>query len=204
MNINTQIQRHFVTLNGRRGIRQVHYRRAGSGPPLVMLHQSPKSSREYEPLMERWAEHFTVIAPDTPGFGQSDPLPVSRITLEELAECVIEFADAIGLETFPVYGFHTGGGVAIALADAYPRRVPAAVANGLVMPTPEERTDVLGNYFPAFEPKWDGSHLTWMWARMREQTVFFPWFAHTLANRMDYTMPGPEALQENVREMLQS
>src|SRR5690606_14285730 len=65
------ITRHFVTV----GKRRIHYRKAGSGPPLLMVHQSPRSSAEYEPLMTKWAQHFTCIAPDTPGFGQSDPLP---------------------------------------------------------------------------------------------------------------------------------
>ncbi len=202
--MSSQIQRHFVTLNGKWGQRQVHYRFAGEGPPVILLHQSPKSSREYEPLMIQWAKFFTVIAPDTPGFGQSDPLPVMRTTVEELAECVIEFADALSLDRFSVYGFHTGGGVAIALADACPERICAVAVNGLVMPTAVERDDILEHYLPAFEPKWDGSHLAWAWARMREQTVFFPWFARTLSNRMNYTMPAKEALQENVREFLQS
>jgi pimeloyl-ACP methyl ester carboxylesterase len=202
--MNIRIERHFVTINGKWGQRQVHYRLAGEGPPVIMLHQSPKSSREYETLMTQWAKYFTVIAPDSPGFGQSDPLPVMRTTVEELADCVIEFADALSLDRFSVYGFHTGGGVSIALADAYPERIYAAAVNGLVMPTTAERDDILENYLPAFEPNWDGSHLAWAWARMREQTVFFPWFASTLANRMNYTMPAPDALQENVREFLQS
>jgi pimeloyl-ACP methyl ester carboxylesterase len=202
--MSTNIERHFVTLESNWGPRQVHYRRAGNGPPVLMLHQSLKSSREFEPLMAQWAEHFTVIAPDTPGFGQSDPLPVSHTTLEDLAACVIEFADALELARFSVYGFHSGGGIAVALADAYPDRVCCVAVNGLVMPTPDERTDILQHYLPAFEPKWDGSHLTWLWARMREQTIFFPWFAHRLSCRMDYTMPAPKALQENLREALQS
>jgi pimeloyl-ACP methyl ester carboxylesterase len=199
-----RIERHFVTINDQWGPRQVHYRLAGEGPAVILLHQSPKSSREFEPLMAQWAKFFTVIAPDTPGFGQSDPLPVRRTTVEELAECVVGFADALSLDRFSVYGFHTGGGVAIALADACPERICAAAVNGLVMPTTAERDDILEHYLPAFEPNWDGSHLAWAWARMREQTVFFPWFASTLSNRMDYTMPAPEALQENVREFLQS
>lgn len=199
-----RIERHFVTINDKWGPRQVHYRLAGEGPPLILLHQSPKSSRELEPLMAQWAAFFTVIAPDTPGFGQSDPLPVERITVEELADCVIGFADALSLERFSVYGFHTGGGVSIALADAFPERICAAAVNGLAMPTTAERADFLEHYFPAFEPSWDGSHLAWVWARMREQTIFFPWYASTLAKRMDYTMPTTEALQEGVREFLQS
>ena len=43
----TIITRHYLTIKGRR----VHYRRVGKGPPLLMIHQSPRSSAEYEPLM---------------------------------------------------------------------------------------------------------------------------------------------------------
>ena len=68
------IRRHFVTL----GDRQVHYRRAGKGPPAILLHQSPSSSRDNIPLMERLMADFTVIAPDTPGNGLSDPLTLER------------------------------------------------------------------------------------------------------------------------------
>ena len=64
------IARGFLTLPGR----QVHYRRAGSGPPVVLLHQSPKTSEELVPLIAVLAEHFTVFAPDTPGYGLSDPI----------------------------------------------------------------------------------------------------------------------------------
>ena len=64
------VSRHYLTINGRR----VHYRRAGKGPPLLMVHQSPRSSAEYQELMQQWGAHFTCIAPDTPGFGQSQPL----------------------------------------------------------------------------------------------------------------------------------
>lgn len=41
-----RIFRHFIRVGNRR----VHYRRAGSGPSLLMVHQSPRSSAEYEPL----------------------------------------------------------------------------------------------------------------------------------------------------------
>ena len=48
------ITRHFVSIRGKYGDRQVHYRRAGDGPALVLLHQSPQSSLEYVPLMKEW------------------------------------------------------------------------------------------------------------------------------------------------------
>ena len=54
---------------------QMHYRIAGSGPPVILLHPSPQSSRFSVPMALRLAKNFTAIAVDTPGYGQSDPLP---------------------------------------------------------------------------------------------------------------------------------
>ena len=59
------ITRHFIDINGR----QVHYRRAGSGPALLLIHQSPQNSRMWLEMIARYAPHFTVIAADTPGCG---------------------------------------------------------------------------------------------------------------------------------------
>ena len=53
------ITRHFSTVENR----QVHYRMAGSGPPVVMLHMSPLSSLTFESVMQSWADAFTLIAP---------------------------------------------------------------------------------------------------------------------------------------------
>ena len=84
------ITRHFIRVGNRR----VHYRKAGSGPTLLMVHQSPRSSAEYEPLMEKWAQHFTCIAPDTPGFGQSvityDPGSRGALSYLDAAEEIAE------------------------------------------------------------------------------------------------------------------
>ncbi|RMF94896.1 MAG: alpha/beta fold hydrolase [Gammaproteobacteria bacterium] len=200
--MSTQPSRHFVTLAGRWGPRQVHYRRAGSGPAVLLLHQSPQSSREFEALMRSWAGDFTLIAPDTPGYGLSDPLPVESAAMEDFAAATVEFADALGLRRFGIYGYHTGGGMAVALADGWPERVTTIAVNGLVMPTDSELATILANYLPRFAPRWDGSHLTWLWARLREQTIFFPWHERHLANRMDFPVPPPEALQRNLREFL--
>ncbi len=79
------ITRHFATIDG---TRQVHYRRAGKGPPVLLAHQSPTSGREHIPLIEYLAKDFTVIAPDTPGNGQSDPLPDPKATMEQFAQWI--------------------------------------------------------------------------------------------------------------------
>ena len=201
----SSIPRHFATIPaGRWGARQVHYRRAGSGPAVLLLHQSPLSSRDMLPTIERWQSRFTCIAPDTPGYGMSDPFGVSEVQMEDIAEAVKEFLDALGIERIAVYGFHTGAMIAAAFAERYPQRCLCAVSNGYVVLTEEERADYVANYLPAFEPSWDGSHLTWLWARMREQTIFFPWYRKTLASRLDIDVPSPERLMVGLVDFLRA
>ena len=199
-----RIKRHFVTIDGRWGPRQVHYRRCGDGPALLLLHQSPQSSAEYVSLMEHWGESFTVIAPDHPGYGISDPLGDPTANMEEFAVALAEFMSSIGLESAAVYGFHTGAGMAVALAARYPERVSCLVANGFVVFTDRERENFLANYLPPFRPAWDGSHLAWLWVRNRDQQIFFPWYDQTLSARMDRSMPDPEYLNEAVIEFLRA
>ncbi len=166
------IRRHFIEIDGR----QVHYRSAGHGTAVLLIHQSPQNSRMWLDLMARLAVDHTVIAPDTPGFGYSDPLPGDPQTIAEFGAATLEFADALGLERFAVAGMHTGGLIATWLAWAHPERVAALVVDGYAAFTPEESAMYGDAYLPPFVPAWDGSHLRWLWARMREQKYFFPWY----------------------------
>ncbi len=200
-----RITRHFASIpGGRWGPRQVHYRRTGRGPVLILLHQSPLSSRDMIATMQRWQRHYTCIAPDTPGYGLSDPLGVTHAEMDDFATAVVEFLDAIGVDKAAFYGFHTGAMMAAMLAARYPQRVHAVVANGYVIPTTAERAELVAEYLPPFVPTWDGAHLAWLWSRMREQVIFFPWYRKEPADRMALTLPPPEVLQANLVEFLRA
>jgi len=200
-----RITRHFATITtGRWGPRQVHYRRVGSGPVVICFHQSPMSSRDMVATMERWQDHFTCIAPDSPGFGLSDPLGVANADIEDFAEAAVEFMDALGIERAAVYGFHTGAMIAAAIATAFPERIVCAAANGYVILTEAERADIVEHYLPPLLPSWDGSHLSWLWARLREQTIFFPWYRKALADRLAYDVPPATGLHEALLDFMRS
>ncbi|MEQ9444061.1 MAG: alpha/beta fold hydrolase [Rhodospirillaceae bacterium] len=196
-----KITRHMATI---RGERQVHYRRAGSGPPVILLHQSPNSSQEYIPLIEDLANDYTVIAPDTPGNGLSDPLELDSPVMTDYAQNVADLMDVLGIEKCPVYGFHTGAVCSLELAWRHPEKLTVGVVNGYVNMPKDLVAEILENYFVPLEYNWSGSHLTWTWARFREQLIFFPWYRTDLASRMDATLPPPERLQTAVIEFLRS
>ncbi|MBC7519683.1 MAG: alpha/beta fold hydrolase, partial [Sandarakinorhabdus sp.] len=179
------ITRHFVDVTNPDGSkRRVHYRRAGSGPPVVLVHQSPRSSAEYCELMEKWAGDFTCLAPDTPGFGESAPLPMPNPHVNDYADAVLAFMDAVGLPQAGAYGTHSGAITLITAAKRAAHRFTAIAANGYAVWTDAERADFGANYTPAFVPLPYGEHLSWVWHRIREQSWFFPWYAADDAHRM--------------------
>lgn len=195
-----EITRHFVDV----GSRRVHYRRTGKGPPLLMAHQSPRSSAEYEPLMREWAEHFTCIAPDTPGFGQSDPLPIAEPTIDDFADAMLDFLDAIGVQRTGAYGFHSGGIILVTALRKQPERFSALAIGGYAIWTAEEMAIFGQSYLPPFRPSAYGEHLTWLWNRILEQTWFFPWFDVRPSMRLRMAHDDPVRVDAVIREMLDS
>lgn len=156
-------------VDGRWG--QLHVRITPSeaeAPPLLMLHQTPKSGWIYEPLFVHLSAHRTIIAPDTPGYGASDG-PITPVTIEDYADEMLRLMDNLAHHgvapdgQFDVMGYHTGSLTAVAMANGFPDRVRKAVLVSLGAFTPEEREARLAA-MPA-EPVLadDGSHLVDMW-----------------------------------------
>ncbi len=201
------IARHFLTIP-RKGddpadkpSRRVHYRRSGTGPVLLMVHQSPRSSAEYERLMDLWSAHFTCIAPDTPGFGQSDPLPGTP-EINDFADAVDEFLDALGVARCAAYGFHSGGIILVTALKRHPGRFNCLAVGGYAIWTPAEMKLFGESYLPPFEPSGYGEHLTWLWNRMLEQSWYFPWFDVRDAARLPGAHADVARVNAAVLEML--
>lgn len=104
----------------------IHYREAGSGPAIVLLHINQQSSTLMTELIEALAPRMRAIAVDYPGHGMSDHLAVQP-TIPDYAHCVIEVLDGLGVGPFTALGEATGAAVSVALAAAAPRRVERAV-----------------------------------------------------------------------------
>jgi len=184
------------------GERRVFLRHAGRGPAVVLLHQSPQSSAAMLPLMARLAQRHAVFAPDTPGFGLSDPLPLAQPTIPDLARALGDLLQALGLQRVVLYGVHTGAVIAARLAHDRPGCVAGLLCDGLALFTADERQPLLDGYLPPFEPSWDGTHLLWLWARIREQYRYFPWHVHSAATRLRYPPMPVEKLHADVMDVL--
>ena len=182
----------------------MHYRRAGSGPALVLLHRSPRCSQDMLSLMRRLRSRFTCIAPDLPGHGLSDPLWTDALTPSDLAAAIVELLDTLGLDQAAVYGRHEGATLAIALALDFPDRVRCAVAESCAVPVGAERAEWLASCRILPEPVWDGSHLASLWSRMRDQATFHPWYARDADHRLSIEPPSPQEMQESVVGLLRA
>ncbi len=193
------MQRQISNINGV----HIHYRQMGSGPFLILLHPSPRSSKMMEPLMQHLANHFTVISPDTPGYGFSDPLPNKPTTLYDYIPYLHQFVQQLlgkhlsldNEETVMFYGTATGAQLAIAFALTHPQLVQHLFLDNVAHFDEVERVEILKNYFLNFEAKPDGSHLQELWRHVHDSTTFFPWFDKAEANRIGSTAAPAKVLQ---------
>jgi pimeloyl-ACP methyl ester carboxylesterase len=183
---------------------QMHYRYAGSGPTLLLLHASPGSSKQMEPLIALLARDFRVLAPDTPGTGDSSPLPQDAPAIENYSRAMIEFLDALEIDSAHVYGTHTGACLGSELALLAPARVDKLVQDGVVIFPATERDDLIENYAKPFVPDINGTHLIDAFMFCRDQFVFFPWYANDKEHRRDSGLPLPKPMHDWVMEVLKA
>jgi haloalkane dehalogenase len=171
------IRRGYVTVSGLR----MHYRSAGalSSPTLLCLHQSPSSSAMYEPLMRLLADEYHLLAPDTPGFGDSDALAgnISNLEITDYANVMHEFLQQLGVERCFVFGHHTGAGIAVQLEYDFPGTAIAIVLSGPTLLSNHQKKS-LPALASAIEIRMDGSHLQKMWRRIAAKDPDAP--AHLL------------------------
>ena len=107
-----------LTLHGHR----VSYRYGGDGPLLVLIHGITSSSASWEPVMPGLAGHFTILAPDLLGHGQSDK-PAGDYSLGSHACLVRDLMLALGHERGTIVGHSLGGGVAMQVGYQFPELV---------------------------------------------------------------------------------
>lgn len=105
---------------------RIHYLYGGAGAPLILLHSVGCSAHEYEDVLDRLGESFTVYAWDMPGHGDSSPL-IRHYSIEDFAEAVARFMDALGIDRATVLGESIGGPICAALALRHPQRLESLI-----------------------------------------------------------------------------
>jgi pimeloyl-ACP methyl ester carboxylesterase len=140
----------------------IHYLRAGSGSPLILLHGWPEFSGVWYRNIPALAENFDVIAPDLRKFGQTrlrDPNDATATTPDVLAEDLLALVEGLGLERVGIV-CHDVGAYA---AHAFARRWPDRVAGLLFFDCP----------YPGIGGRWaEPGHLKEIWYQSSHQQPF--------------------------------
>ena len=110
----------------------IFYREAGNktSPTLLLLHGFPTSSHMFRNLIPILAKDYHLVAPDLPGFGQTD-LPNHKefsYNFANLADVIAKFTEAIGLKKFSIYIFDYGSPVGLRIALKHPDRIQAVIS----------------------------------------------------------------------------
>ena len=107
---------------------KIFYREAGraDAPTLLLLHGFPSASHMFRDLIPLLADRFHIVAPDLPGFGQSDMPARSNFTytFDHIADVIDRFTEVIGLKRFAIYVFDYGAPTGFRIAANIPTASP--------------------------------------------------------------------------------
>jgi pimeloyl-ACP methyl ester carboxylesterase len=105
----------------------LHYKRAGHGPTLLLLHGTTSSLDHFDRATAILQESFDVIRPDLPGFGLTGPRPDRDYRVRTYADTIAQFMRQLNVDHYAVAGNSLGGNIAWNLALDHPQRLRALV-----------------------------------------------------------------------------
>jgi haloalkane dehalogenase len=120
----------YVSIGGSR----VAYRRAGGGPPLLLIHGWPFDGSTFLGIVEVLSRHFTCYLPDTPGLGASQWSESTDFSFNGQADTLRRFAGELALGEYAVLAHDTGATMARLMAAAEPERITKLVLLNTEMP----------------------------------------------------------------------
>ncbi len=164
---------------------QIHFRISRpddpARTPLMCFHMSPSSGRIYARLLSYLGTDRIALAPDTPGFGETD-VPPRPLEIEDFAEANFGLLDQLGLTgEVDVMGYHTGSLTASEMARQQPGRIRRVILISAPIFT-ETELEEFRNEYAHREVKEDGSHLVDLWKAVR----FWGDKTQTLENAMEH------------------
>jgi pimeloyl-ACP methyl ester carboxylesterase len=111
---------------------KVFYREAGArdARALLLLHGFPSAGHMFRDLIPLLSDRYRVIAPDLPGFGQSDMPPRTKFTysFDHIADVIDRFTEVVGLSRFAIYVFDYGAPTGFRIALKHPDRITAIIS----------------------------------------------------------------------------
>jgi pimeloyl-ACP methyl ester carboxylesterase len=111
---------------------KVSYRESGhaGSPSLLLLHGFPTAGHMFRNLIPLLSDRFHLVAPDLPGFGQTDMLPRDKFaySFENVAKVIERFTEVIGLDRYALYVFDYGAPTGFRLALRHPERIVAVIS----------------------------------------------------------------------------
>jgi pimeloyl-ACP methyl ester carboxylesterase len=162
---------------------QIAYREAGraDAPAILLLHGFPTSSHMFRNLIPALADRYRVIAPDYPGFGQSEAPARSQFnyTFDNFAELIDSLTEKLGISRYALYVMDYGAPVGFRLAAQHPDRVTALVVQN-------------GNaYREGLQKFWEPIQKYWASASKADREAI-RWLTSLKATKWQYTHGVPD------------
>jgi pimeloyl-ACP methyl ester carboxylesterase len=165
----------------------IFYREAGpkDAPTLVLLHGFPSSSREFDTLIPVLATRYHLIAPDFPGFGQSDAPPPSSYayTFDHLAKTIGDLLEQLKIGKCSFYLHDYGGPIGFRIFSAHPEWVQALIIQNANV------------YEKGLGAKWAG--IAQYWADPKAHPDVFDAFVSPAATEQRHTLGTSHAERYN-------